>query len=146
MSQTIGKILKLFISIEGTSTRIRKENILVDKGGVQIDKFYKKDLDRSILLTSKKSYDMVKEKDVSIDYGQLGENLLIDYNPYDFEIGTKIQIGNTILEITQHCTLCKGLSKIDSCVPKLLKQDRGVFAKVLQEGIIYENDSISIIK
>jgi MOSC domain-containing protein YiiM len=145
MTNNIGKVLKLFISLDGTSNRVQKDNIRVDKNGVVLDKFYNKDINRSILLTSKKAYDMVKEKDIRIKYSALGENILIDYNPYDLPIGTKIKIGQVILQITQHCTLCKSLKNINDCVPSLLKEDRGVFAKVIEEGLIFKKDTISII-
>jgi MOSC domain-containing protein YiiM len=74
----------------------------------------------------------------------LGENILIDYNPYDLPVGTKLEIGEVVLEISQHCTLCKSLTKVDNALPKLLKNDRGIFAKVVKSGNISLKDKIKI--
>lgn len=143
MINNIGKVIKLFISLDGTSHRSNKENLIVDRNGINIDKFYKKDINRSILLTSIKAYEMMKNDGIDTKDGMLGENILVDFNPYDLNIADKIKIGSAILEVTQHCTLCKSLKKIKDCVPKLLKNDRGVFAKVIQSGVIFEGDKIT---
>ncbi|MEJ2414682.1 MAG: MOSC domain-containing protein, partial [Sulfurimonas sp.] len=55
----------------------------------------------------------------------------VDINPYSLIPGEKLQIGETLFEITQNCTLCKGLSSVNSKLPKVLKNDRGIFAKVI---------------
>jgi heterodisulfide reductase subunit B len=77
------------------------------------DKHYNKSIDRSVLITSIQSYTLVKHHGINVDYGILGENILIDYNPYHLQSGTRLQIGNTILEISQPCTLCKSLAKVN---------------------------------
>jgi MOSC domain-containing protein YiiM len=145
MKENIGTILGLFISIEGSSKRINKKSINVDEKGILIDKFYDKDIQRSILLSSQKAYDLLKNNNIEASYGAIGENIVLSINPYDLDIGTKILLGNAVLEITQHCTLCSGLKSIDRTAPKLLKDDRGVFAKVIESGTICENDTISIL-
>ncbi len=122
----------------------KAQHIEVDNYGVIGDKFYKKDILRSVLLASTKSYELAKKKDIDLTYGLLGENILLNYNPYNLAVGTKIYIGSAVLEISQHCTICKSLSKIDNSLPKLLKKDRGVFAKVIKNGIISINDKIKI--
>lgn len=141
----IGKIVSLFVSKKGDSSRTFKRELTVDENGVWEDKFYGKEPDRSVLITSIESYRLAKNKNISIEYGVLGENILMDYNPYNLIVGTQIRIGEVILEISQNCTLCKSLTKIDSKLPKLLKNDRGVFAKVIKSGFIYQNDEIYIL-
>ena len=145
MSQYVGKVISLFISLPDTKQRIEKENILVNTQGIVGDKFYNKDIQRSILLTSLESYTLIQGHQISMSYGALGENLLIDYNPYHLIAGTKLQIGEVLLEISQRCTICNHLSSIDKRVPELLKQDRGIFTKVLREGKINKEDKIIIL-
>jgi len=141
-----GRVLKLFITQnDENKTRQQKTEIAVDRFGVRDDKFYKKNEQRAILITSVQSYDMAADKDINLSDGVLGENILIDINPYHLDPGETIQIGNIILEITQNCTLCRGLSTINTKLPKLLKNDRGIFAKVIQDsGIIKVGDSVTI--
>jgi MOSC domain-containing protein YiiM len=139
----VGKILGLFVSKRGI--RVSKREITVDKSGVWEDKFYGKEPDRSVLITSLQSYRLAKERGIFVEYGSLGENILMDYNPYNLLVGTQIRIGEVILEISQNCTLCKSLTKIDNRLPKLLKDDRGVFAKVIKSGFVYRDDKIYIM-
>jgi len=143
--QEVGKILKLFISIKGIEKRVEKEQLSVDENGILEDKFYAKDRQRSILLSSKESYLLTQEHSIDLDYGELGENILMDFNPYLLPVGTQLQIGEVILEITQACTICNHLSKIDKKLPKLLKDDRGIFAKVIKKGNIYNSDTIFML-
>ena len=145
-SKSIGNIITLFIASKENKETIEKIKIDVDEKGIIGDSHYDKDINRSILLTATDSYAMVKEKAIEIQYGALGENLLIDFNPYKLPIGTKLQIGTAILEITQPCTLCNHLSSIDKKVPMLLKNDRGIFAKVIQAGTLHHQDQIYILE
>ena len=135
-----GKILELFVSKKPT------DNIELDNGGVVGDKFYAKEIARSVLISTIESYELAKQNGIDTPLGSLGENILMDYNPYHLPIGSKIQIGNSsVLEITQNCTLCKSLTKVDSKLPKILKDDRGVFAKVIKNGIIKKGDRVYIL-
>ena len=141
-SKKVGKILELFISIKGDLNRSKRDDIALNENGVKSDKFYGKNIKRSVLITSIASYNLSTQNDIDMDYGQLGENILIDYNPYHLKEGSVIIIGDVILEITQQCTLCKSLAKVNETLPELLKEHRGVFAKVISSGIIHKDDII----
>ena len=139
----VGAVSLLFYS--STSGRISTAFLDFDSKGIVNDKHYNKDISRSVLIASLESYVLAREHDIDITYGLLGENLLIDYNPYHLIAGTRLKIGEVILEISQSCTLCKSLTKIDSKLPKLLKKDRGIFAKVLESGTVKKNDDIYLL-
>ncbi|SHO80994.1 hypothetical protein MNB_SV-15-46 [hydrothermal vent metagenome] len=144
MNNRVGKVISLFISTLGEKKRTFKDTITTDSNGVVDDKFYAKDIERSILITTIESYELAKSHNIDIEIGALGENILIDYNPYSLKVGTQLIFGDVILEISQNCTLCKSLTKVDSKLPKLLKNDRGIFAKVIKGGVIKKGDSIYI--
>jgi len=142
-----GQVLKLFISIKnnnGDTITRERANIELDKNGVVDDKFYSIDQNRSILLSSLSSYQLALENEFLMPYGSLGENILIDTDIYHLLPGQRISIGSTILEITQNCTLCKGLSKIDPTAPSVLKNHRGIFAKTVTSGNIHINDTVRL--
>ncbi len=144
-NQVVGKVIKLFISQANNSSRVLKKNLSLDSAGVLTDKFYNKDTNRSVLISSNESYNIALNHNISMEDGALGENILIDYNPYHLPVETQIQIGEVILEITQNCTLCKSLTKVNNKLPKILKDDRGIFAKVVTSGYIYIGDKITIL-
>ncbi|MGZ5207645.1 MAG: MOSC domain-containing protein [Sulfuricurvum sp.] len=138
------RVLELFISIDGEHKRVNKEQLEVNLDGVLGDKFYAKNSNRLILLTTTTAYALAKNCGVDLDYGSLGENILIDQNINHLTIGNQLKIGEVTLEVTQNCTLCNGLSVLDSRLPEILKNDRGVFVKAVTAGIIKKDDIIII--
>lgn len=139
----LGKVLNLFISKnDELKTREEKHELILEYDGVCGDRFKGKDLKRSVFLVSTKSYEMAKEKNIDVPLGELGENILIDFDPYSFKDGTRLQIGDVVFEISQKSTLCNTLTKINNKLPKLLKNNRGIFAKVINEGKIIKNDKV----
>ncbi len=141
--QSVGKVIQLFVSQKGKSDPIEKSSVDVDEKGIIEDKHYGTPAERTVLISSLESYAMAQEQlDVEMPYGYLGENLLIDYNPYHLSAGSRLKIGSAVFEITQNCTLCNHLSKLDRRIPKLLKDDRGIFAKVVEAGEVNVGDEI----
>ena len=141
-----GCVLELFKSLVDQDQRKSYDEISLDVNGIIGDKYYGKNLQRSILITSKSSYDMAKDKATEIPFGYLGENIIIDINPYKMKPGERIEIGEVTLEITNNCTICNSLAKIDESLPKLLANDRGIFAKTLKGGNIRKGDIVKIFK
>ncbi|QOP46610.1 MOSC domain-containing protein [Sulfurimonas paralvinellae] len=141
-----GKVVKIFITKDDENkTRLTPQEIQVDPEGIIGDKFYAKDNQRAILITATDSYKLTQENNINLETGSLGENLLIDINPYHLTPGSRFIVGDTTLEITQNCTLCKGLSTLNAQLPKLLKNDRGIFAKVVSgSSIIKIGDTVEI--
>ena len=139
----VGTVSSLFYS--PSAGRTATETFSLDRKGIISDKHYNKDIDRSVLITSLESYTLAESHGIDIPFGALGENVLIDYNPYDLSTGSRLKIGTVILEISQLCTLCKSLTQVDSKLPKLLKNDRGIFSKVLESGTISVDDDIYLL-
>lgn len=142
---SIGQVLELFVSKEKETTRSQRAVIELDENGVLEDKFYAKSLERSVLLTSIDSYELALNNGIEMSHGLLGENILIDYNPYNLPIGTKLKVGEVTLEVTQSCTICNHLSTIDETLPVLLKDDRGVFVKVIESGFIKTGEKLHLL-
>jgi MOSC domain-containing protein YiiM len=79
-----------------------------------------------------------------LEYGSLGENILVDHNINTLTTGDQFKIGDILLEVTQNCTLCNGLSILDPKLPEVLKNDRGIFVKAITSGIVKKDDIIII--
>ena len=147
VQQTTGKVLQLYIST-GIAKNPRKEvsSLEVDQNGVKGDKFYAKDPNRAILVSCVQSYELARNNDIDIEEGVLGENIYIDIDPYSLLPGDIIEVGSCRFEVTQNCTLCKGLSQINPKLPKLLKDDRGIFVRALDNGTITIGDTVTLHK
>ena len=78
--KTLGNIMNLFISKKGVENRIKQSELIMDTDGVFIDKFYGQNINRSVLITSTESYEIAKQHKIDIHDGQLGENILINFN------------------------------------------------------------------
>ena len=139
----VGNVSSLFYSTASGYTFASE--LLLDKKGIKKDKHYNKNIERSVLLVSLDSYALAKNHGIDIPHGALGENLLMDYNPYHLQAGSRLKIDNTTLEISQQCTLCKSFAKIDAKLPKLLKDNRGIFAKVIESGSIKDGSDIYLV-
>jgi MOSC domain-containing protein YiiM len=133
------KLLSIFLN------RNSVNSINLDENGVIGDRHYGKDPLRSILITSIHSYEIAKNANIELGYGDLGENILVNFNPYALKQGTKIAFDEVVLEISNMSSLCKSLTKLDSKLPKLLKNDRGIFAKVIKGGVLKVGENITIL-
>jgi MOSC domain-containing protein YiiM len=138
------KVIELFVTL-ADSTRMAKDLIVLNQDGVQGDKFYNKNVQRSVLLTSLDAYMLAKKNGIKIEYGKLGENILVDCSINLLLPGQQFYIGDVLLEITQNCTICKGLTSVDTQLPFLLKDNRGIFAKTVTNGTIKKGDTLRIL-
>ena len=138
------QVLALFISVDNETKRLGQEILELDEKGVLKDKFYAKNHNRLVLVTSTTAYTLARSCGVELEYGSLGENILINEAINKLAVGDQFKIGEMLLEVTQNCTLCNGLSMIDPRLPKILKNDRGLFAKAVTNGIIKKDDIIII--
>lgn len=143
--KSVGKVINLFVSQKNKIKRIEKESFNLDTKGIKENKYYDTNIHRSVLITSEASYSLANKHQIELPFGSLGENILMDYNPYHLTAGDQLRIGDVILEISQNCTMCNHLSKIDKNLPTLLKDDRGIFAKVIKGGEIKKEDEIYLL-
>ena len=138
----LGKVLKTFSATNESSGLPRpivsKLNLIIDYG-IENDKFAGKKLDQTVMIVGLKSYEIAKQNNIDLEIGCLGENILLDFDPHDFEVGKQLFIEDTILEITQICTVCSHLSLFDNNLPTLLKGHRGLYCRIIKSGIIKEN-------
>lgn len=146
MKRAEGKVLALFHAVKGMDGRQECSHLEIDTQGILGDKYYGKNPNRTILITSSEaSYAMAAAEGITMPYGSLGENIVIDIDPYALAPGARIRLGETIVAITQNCTLCSSLAKVDERLPELLKNDRGIFAKTIQGGMIKQGDTVTLL-
>lgn len=138
------KILKLFIANNDIKKMDEVTHCQLQIGGVIGDKYFGRE-NREVLISSTSGYELALSKGISMEYGTLGENILTDMNVKNLQLGDKLQIGEVILEISMLCPVCTHLSVIKKELPKLIKEDRGIFAKVIQGGEITLNDTLELL-
>jgi len=145
--KTIGKVLKTFSATKESSglPRPSVESLnLIEGFGIENDKFAGKKLEQTVMIVGMKSYEIALENGIKLELGSLGENILLDFDPHDFNIDEEIFIGDSIIKITQICTVCNHLSVFDKELPNLLKSHRGLYCKIIKSGLITKDMTVQI--
>jgi len=102
---------------------------------------------RQVSLLANESVDKLREKMSDLNAGVFAENILTSgICLYELPIGTKMRIGEALLEVTQIGKECHN----DGCAIKRQTGDcvmprEGIFAEVLEEGTIKPGDAIEVV-
>ncbi len=102
---------------------------------------------RQISLLSLSSVDKMKEMGVDVQFGDFAENITLDgIEVSNLPLGTKLKIGETILKVTQIGKACtnKGCAirkQVGTCV----MPTEGIFAQVINSGLVKVGDSIKVV-
>ena len=103
---------------------------------------------RQVSLLGTESIDKMKALGMEgLCTGKFAENLTTEgIVLFELPVGTKLQIGDTIQEVTQigkECHVgCAIFQQIGSCI----MPTEGIFTKVLKEGTVRPGDTIKVIK
>jgi len=101
---------------------------------------------RQVSLLAKESLDMIRKMGLKIGCGGFGENLTTSGTELtSIVIGTRIRAGGALLEVTKIGKECKKPCAIYRKYGSCILPHEGVFAKVIESGIVKEKDAIEII-
>ncbi len=104
------------------------------------------DWHRQISLLGEESIDKMRTLSSSITYGSFAENITSKgIILYELPIGTRFEINDVILELTQIGKKCHSDCAIMKQVGKCVMPTEGIFARVIQPGVISEGDLIQVI-
>ncbi|MCR4908893.1 MAG: MOSC domain-containing protein [Lachnospiraceae bacterium] len=101
---------------------------------------------RQISLLPSEEAEAFKKKGAKVSFGDFGENLVtagIDWK--SIAVGSLVEIGNALLEISQLGKNCHSHCKIYEAVGECIMPREGVFAEVLKGGIIRPGDEICVL-
>ncbi|MFK5882657.1 MAG: MOSC domain-containing protein [Sulfurospirillum sp.] len=143
--EVLGKVIDTFSVAKdgGGLPRPRVEKLVLTEGyGIENDKFAGDELHKTVMIIGLKSYKMAKEKGIELKQGSYGENILFDFDPHLLNISERLQIGKSIIEITEKCTLCNHLSVFGTKLPKLIKNHRGLYCKIIKSGEITKAQAV----
>ncbi|MDR1486889.1 MAG: MOSC domain-containing protein [Deltaproteobacteria bacterium] len=85
-------------------------------------------------------------KGANVGHGDFGENLLVQgLDLKNIPVGAKLKVGPTTLEITQIGKKCHSHCEIFHRVGDCIMPREGIFAKVLQGGVVKKGDAVEIL-
>lgn len=103
---------------------------------------------RQVSLLGKESIDKMKSLGIEgLCTGKFAENITTEgIELYKLPIGTKLKIGETIMEVTQIGKECHAGCQIRNLVGDCIMPREGIFTKVLKSGYVRDGDEIEILE
>ena len=124
--------------------RMNCEDIDCDPDGIIGDMNYETSEDRVMLLTCQITYDIAEKEDIVIEKGVLMESIHVDVDLYDLNVGDVIELGETLLEVTEICESYGYLYALAPELPELIQGKRGLFVRPLDYGTVRVGDAVKV--
>ena len=101
---------------------------------------------RQVSLLGQESVEKMKAVFPDIPVGAFAENILTEgLTLYTLPVGTRLQVGEVLLEVTQIGKECHAHCAIRQQVGDCVMPREGIFAIVLEEGTIRSGDTITVL-
>lgn len=105
------------------------------------------DWHRQVSLLGIESFKKMEDKGLTLKKGAFAENLTTEgIELFSLPIGTRMKIGEVVLEVTQIGKECHHGCAIKTTVGECVMPVEGIFCKVIEEGTIRTNDTITLKK
>ena len=102
---------------------------------------------RQVSLLAEESVDTMRALGLTLAPGDFAENILTrGIVLKTLPVGTRLRMGETVLEITQIGKQCHNDCAIKKTTGRCVMPTDGVFAVVLEEGVIRPGDAIEILE
>lgn len=131
---------------KGTQKHEVPEAVFVEDWGIEGDAHAGK-WHRQISLLGLDQIEDFRKRGADVSFGAFGENIVADgFHFRTLPVGTRFQIGDVLLEMTQIGKECHSHCEIYKKMGECIMPREGVFAKVLRGGIVHKGDEIEIVK
>ncbi len=98
---------------------------------------------RQVSLLGLEQIEAFRARGADVAFGAFGENLIVEgYHFRELPVGTRFQIGDVLLEMTQIGKECHSHCQIYQVMGDCIMPREGVFARVLEGGTIRTGDEI----
>lgn len=142
----MGKVIAVCTSEhKGTQKRPVEYIALREKWGIEGDA-HAGDWHRQVSLLGLERIQEFRERGAEIDFGAFGENIVIEgYELKSIPVGTRLRIGECLLEISQIGKACHSHCEIYKKMGDCIMPREGIFAEVIKGGEIRPGDSAELI-
>ena len=144
--ETKGRVTAVCISEKKGTQKMPVEEIVLRKDwGIENDA-HAGNWHRQVSLLSLEKIEAFRARGAEVEFGAFGENIVAEgFDFREIPVGTRFRINDALLELTQigkechtHCAIYKVMK--DCIMPR-----EGVFAKVLEGGIVRPGDPIELL-
>lgn len=137
------KILSLNLSTKKGTRKIPVESCeVVENSGIKGDA-HSGSWHRQVSMLSMESIEKARSWGLNVNPGDFAENITTEgIDLLSLPVGSKIKVGEVLLEVTQIGKGCHDKCEIYKQVGKCIMPKEGIFTKVLKGGIIKKGDKI----
>lgn len=132
---------------KGTAKREVPEVYLAENWGIEGDA-HAGNWHRQVSLLALEEIKAFRARGANVDFGAFGENLIVEDigTPLkELPVGTQLQAGDTLLEVTQIGKKCHDHCAIYDAVGDCIMPREGIFAKVLRGGTLRPRTTIEVL-
>lgn len=142
----MGKILAICVSEKkGIQKKPIDTAVLKEEWGIEGDAHGGK-WHRQVSLLSFEKIEEFRARGAEVDFGAFGENLVVEgFDLRQIPVGSRFQIGDALLELTQIGKECHSHCAIFHAVGDCIMPREGVFTRVLKGGTIKVGDEIQLL-
>jgi len=102
---------------------------------------------RQISLLASESIDKMRKLGLDVDCGDFAENITTEgLELVALPIGTHIEIGETLVEVTQIGKECHNRCAIYHQAGDCVMPKEGIFARVLRGGVVLTGDAVRVVQ
>lgn len=140
-----GKIVSLNVSEKKSVRKNPVEEVeLIENSGIKGDAHAGGGI-RQVSLLAVESINKMIELGVKVKPGDFAENITTEgIDLLSLPVGSKLSIGEVILEVSQHGKICHTKCSIYKTVGDCVMPKEGIFCKVIKGGKIKKGDIIKI--
>ena len=141
------KVVAVCISEErGTSKHAVASGTLVREWGLKGDA-HAGDWHRQVSLLAAESIEKMRALGVDVEPGSFAENIVTEgVELVSLPIGTRMRIGEALVEVTQIGKVCHDRCAIFEQVGDCIMPREGIFVRVLEEATISVGEPIQVVK
>lgn len=142
----MAKLVALCVSEKrGTKKKCIDKGLLIANYGIDGDA-HAGNWHRQVSLLSLEKIEEFKAKGADVSYGDFGENMVVSgIDLRKCAVGTRLQIGDAVLELTQIGKECHSHCTIYQSMGECIMPNEGVFAKVVKGGEVKLADAIIVM-
>lgn len=130
---------------KGTVKTPQDQGLFIENYGLEGDA-HAGNRHRQVSLLAQESIDKMRESLPQIKEGDFAENITTEgLVLYNLPVGTRLELGETLMEVTQIGKDCHQGCAIKNEVGRCIMPTEGIFARVLRGGLIKKGDEIRIL-
>ena len=128
--------------------RVRVDQVnLIANHGIDGDRKAGHHPERQLNIMSYDTLQDLKDMGFAVEPGEMGEQVIVSgMNVQQLEPGTRLQLGEGVIEVTKLRTGCAWLEKVQGHAIETIQGRVGVMATVITGGIVKEGDAVKVVE